>query len=219
MVPRVKICCIASLDEARRAVAAGASALGLVGRMPSGPGPIDDATIAAIARAAPPAVATFLLSAETASEALIDQARRLAPSALQLVDAVAGPAVYAALRRACPALKLVQVIHVRGAASVDEARAAAAHVDALLLDSGNPDAAVPELGGTGRTHDWAVSRRIVDAVAVPVFLAGGLNAANVGAAIRAVRPFGVDVCSGLRPAGALDDARLAAFMAAIRAAA
>ena len=123
--PRVKVCCIASVDEARLAVSLGASALGLVSAMPSGPGVIDDATIAAVARAAPPSVATFLLTCETEADALIDQARRLAPSALQLVDAVAGPAVYAALRAALPALKLVQVIHVRGAASVDEARAAA----------------------------------------------------------------------------------------------
>ena len=218
MVTRIKICCSASLDEARRAVAAGADALGLVSRMPSGPGPIDDATIAAVARAAPPPVATFLLTCETEADALIDQARRLAPTAVQLVDAVAGPAVYATLRAALPALRLVQVIHVRSAASVDEARAAAAHVDALLLDSGNPAAAIKELGGTGRVHDWALSRRIVETAGVPVFLAGGLNPGNVGAAIRAVRPFGVDVCSGLRVGGALDDARLAAFIRAARAA-
>ncbi len=216
---RVKICCIASVEEARLAVAHGAAAIGLVSRMPSGPGPIDDATIAAVARAAPPPVATFLLTCETAAEALIDQARRLAPTALQLVDAVAGPSVYAALRAALPHLKLVQVIHVRGAASVDEARAAAAHVDALLLDSGNPEAALKELGGTGRVHDWALSRRIVETAGVPVFLAGGLRAGNVGEAIRAVRPFGVDLCTGVRTAGALDDDKLASFMAAVRAAA
>jgi peptide-methionine (S)-S-oxide reductase len=154
-----------------------------------------------------------------AAEALIDQARRLAPTTLQLVDAVAGPSVYAALRDACPALKLVQVIHVRGEASVGEARDAARHVDALLLDSGNPEAAVKELGGTGRVHDWAISRRIVETARVPVFLAGGLRPGNVGDAIRAVRPFGVDLCTGVRSDGRLDEAKLAAFMAAVRAAA
>jgi phosphoribosylanthranilate isomerase len=74
------------------------------------------------------------------------------------------------------------------------------------------------LGGTGRIHDWAVSRRVVEAVREPVFLAGGLNPGNVGDAIRSVRPFGVDVCSGLRTAGRLDDAKLTDFMAAVAAA-
>ena len=214
MGPRVKICCIASIEEAQLAIARGASAIGLVGRMPSGPGPIPDALIARIARAVPPPVATFLLTCETASDALCEQATRLAPSALQLVDEIAAPRVYAALRRACPALKLVQVVHVRGEESVEQARRAAPHVDALLLDSGNPEAAVKELGGTGRVHDWAVSRRIVAAVDRPVFLAGGLTATNVAAAIAQVRPFGVDVCSGVRSGGALDPAKLDAFMRA-----
>ncbi len=212
---RVKICCIASLAEARAAIAHGAAALGLVSRMPSGPGVIDDRLIGEITRAAPPAVATFLLTSEVEAAPLIAQARRLAPSALQLVDAVAGPAVYQALRSALPALKLVQVIHVRSEASVAEALEAAAHVDALLLDSGNPEAAVKELGGTGRTHDWRLSRRIVDTARVPVFLAGGLNPENVGDAVAAVRPFGVDVCSGLRTGGALDAARLRQFITAL----
>ena len=196
------------------AIAHGADALGLVSRMPSGPGVIDDRTIHAIARAVPPAVATFLLTSEVEAAALIAQARRLAPSALQLVDAVHGPAVYQALREALPALKLVQVIHVEDDASVAAALAAAAHVDALLLDSGNPTAKVKELGGTGRVHDWRLSSRIVDTARVPVFLAGGLNPGNVAEAIATVRPFGVDVCSGLRINGALDAARLARFMQA-----
>jgi phosphoribosylanthranilate isomerase len=117
-----------------------------------------------------------------------------------------------------PGIKLVQVVHVTGEASVDEARQAAAGVDALLLDSGNPALPVKELGGTGRTHDWSLSRRIVDTVPVPVYLAGGLTPANVGEAVRRVRPFGVDVCSGVRAGGRLDEARLAAFIAAVRAA-
>jgi phosphoribosylanthranilate isomerase len=94
----------------------------------------------------------------------------------------------------------------------------APEVDALLLDSGNQSLPVKELGGTGRTHDWSVSRRIVEAAPVPVYLAGGLTPDNVGEAVRRVRPFGVDVCSGVRSGGRLDEARLAAFAAAVRAA-
>ncbi len=212
---RVKICCIASIGEARTAIAHGAAALGLVSRMPSGPGVIDDRLIGEVIRAAPPGVSTFLLTSAIDAAPLIAQATRLAPSALQLVDAVSGPAVYQALRAALPALKLVQVIHVRDESAVAAALAAAVHVDALLLDSGNPAADMKELGGTGRIHDWRLSRRIVDTARVPVFLAGGLDAANVSEAIAAVRPFGVDACSGLRRDGALEPARLARFMAAI----
>jgi phosphoribosylanthranilate isomerase len=103
--------------------------------------------------------------------------------------------------------------------SPEEAEMAAApHVEALLLDSGNPTLPVKELGGTGRTHDWSISRQILEAVGIPVFLAGGLNPANVTAAIRHVGPFGIDVCSGVRTAGRLDAAKLADFFRSVSAA-
>lgn len=217
---RVKVCCIASRDEARRAVALGADALGLVSAMPSGPGVVEDATIADVAAHVPPPVATFLLTARVDATSIAAQARSAGVNTVQLVDAVA-PRELAALRDALPYVRLVQVIHVLDDASVAEAEAALPHVHALLLDSGNPRLAVKELGGTGRVHDWAVSRRIrdaADAAHVPVFLAGGLRAENVADAVRAVRPFGVDVCSGVRTGGRLDTAKLAAFVAAAAAA-
>lgn len=210
---RVKVCCISSAAEARMAVAAGAAALGLVSGMPSGPGVIPEARIAEIAAGVPPPVATFLLTSLVEPEAIIAQQRRCRASTVQLCDRLA-PGAHAALRAALPGIALVQVVHVRGEESVREAEALDGAVDALLLDSGNPDLAVKELGGTGRTHDWALSRRIVQRVGVPVFLAGGLRADNVGAAIRAVQPFGVDLCTGVRTAGRLDAAQLRAFMRA-----
>jgi phosphoribosylanthranilate isomerase len=216
---RIKICCIQSEAEARLAIAQGADALGLVGTMPSGPGPIEDELIAAIAARVPPPVATFLLTSKTEAEAIIDHARRCRTNTLQLVDRIADE-VYPRLRQALPGIKLVQVIHVRGEETLAEAVGAAAHADALLLDSGRPHAPIKVLGGTGRVHDWAVSRRIVDAVPCPVFLAGGLRVDNVGAAIATVRPFGVDVCTGLRRADdySLDPGKLEAFVAAVAAA-
>lgn len=214
---RVKICCIQSVEEARLAIAHGADALGLVGAMPSGPGPIEDGLIAEIAAAVPPPVATFLLTSETTVEGLVAHARRCRPTALQLVDRIAAE-VYPRLRAALPGTKLVQVIHVTGPAALDEALRAAPLVDALLLDSGRPDEAVKVLGGTGRAHDWRISRRIVEAVPRPVFLAGGLRADNVGEAIAAVRPFGVDLCTGVRWTDyRLDPAKLAAFVEAVAA--
>lgn len=213
MSPRIKICCIASRAEAALAIRHGASALGLVSAMPSGPGPIGEDLIAEIAAAVPPPIATFLLTSATRAEAIVAQAHKCRPTALQLVDAVETD-VYRALRAEVPWVKLVQVIHVTGPDSLDEALGAATQVDALLLDSGNPRLAVKELGGTGRIHDWRVSRMIVERVNVPVFLAGGLNNANVAEAIRAVRPFGVDLCSSVRSNGNLDEGKLVQFIAA-----
>ncbi len=197
-------------------MAHGASAVGLVSSMPSGPGPIPDELIAEIAARVPPGVATFLLTSLQEVDAIVDQQHRCGTSTIQLVDEVETGA-HARLRRALPGIKIVQVIHVTGAGSVDEARRVAPHVDAILLDSGNPTLAVKELGGTGRVHDWALSRQIVEAVPVPVFLAGGLRVGNVAEAIRAVRPFGVDICSGLRPSGSLDASLLEAFVAQLSA--
>lgn len=196
------------------AIGAGASALGLVSAMPSGPGPIDEALIAEIAAAVPARVATFLLTALQDADAIIDQQRRCRTSVLQLVDEV-GPGALRELRAALPVVKLVQVIHVTGPASVAQAQAVAPLVDALLLDSGSPALAVKQLGGTGRTHDWALTRRIRDSVRVPVWLAGGLGARNVAAAIDAVKPHGVDLCSSVRRGGRLDAAKLRAFFAAV----
>lgn len=214
MTTRVKICCIASVEEARMATRAGASALGLVSEMPSGPGVIPADTIAEIAAAAPPGVATFLLTCRTDPGEIAEQQRRSGVGVIQLCDEPA-PGARAALRRALPGVKLVQVIHVLGFQSVNAALAAAPEVDALLLDSGRPDLAVKELGGTGRVHDWETSRAIREAVDVPVFLAGGLRPDNVARAIGIVRPFGVDLCSGIRTEGRLDERLLADFMRAV----
>ena len=215
---RIKVCCIASEEEAALAIAMGASAIGLVSRMPSGPGPIPEARIRDIARIVPPGVSTFLLTSETTAEPIIAQQRFCGTNTLQLVDEVE-PGVHAVLRDALPGIKIVQVIHVRDENAVAEARQVSPQVDALLLDSGNPSLATKELGGTGRAHDWAVSRRIRDAVQVPVYLAGGLNPLNVSKAIGQVQPFGVDVCSGLRTDGRLDAEKLEQFMHAVREAA
>jgi phosphoribosylanthranilate isomerase len=210
----VKICCIMSEDEARIAVRHGAAALGLVSRMPSGPGVIEEARIAEIAARVPPPVATFLLSSSTTVEELVEQHLRTRTNTIQLVDSVPRENLRA-LRQTLPGVRLVQVIHVAGQASVDEALAVAPEVDALLLDSGNPLLAVKELGGTGRIHDWEVSRRIRELSPVPVFLAGGLRPENVVEAVRRVGPFGVDICSGLRTNGVLDEEKVTRFFRAL----
>jgi len=162
----------------------------------------------------PPPIATFLLTCERTAESIIAQQRRCRTNTIQLVDYVAAE-VYARLRAELPGIALVQVVHITGAESVDYAVNVASKVDALLLDSGNPALVVKQLGGTGRTHNWMFSRSIRDAVQVPVFLAGGLNPANVAEAVAAVQPFGLDLCSGVRTDDKLDPAKLHAFFDAV----
>jgi phosphoribosylanthranilate isomerase len=210
----VKVCCIADLAEARLAISAGAAAIGLVSEMPSGPGVIPDELIAEIAAAIPRPTETFLLTARRDADAIADQHRRCGTTALQLVDQVPATELRR-LRALLPGVRLVQVVHVGGEESVDEACTVAGLIDTLLLDSGNPSLPVKQLGGTGRVHDWSYSRRIREIAGVPVLLAGGLHPGNVRAAVDLVAPAGLDVCSGLRTGGRLDAGKLAAFIAAI----
>jgi phosphoribosylanthranilate isomerase len=208
--PRVKICCIGSLEEARLAIRYGASALGLVSEMPSGPGVLPESLIAEIAATVPPAVASFLLTCRQDAASIIEQQRRCRTNTIQICDRLEQGS-YAEMREALPGIALVQVIHVCGPESVAEALAVAPQVDAILLDSGNQALPVKELGGTGRAHDWAISARIRARAGVPLFLAGGLRAGNVREAVERVRPFGIDVCGGVRTSGKLDERKLDAL--------
>lgn len=217
MRTRIKVCCIESADAMATAVGQGADALGFVGPMPSGTGILRLDTARALIARVPPGIASFLLSSAVDAEQLVEEARSTGAAVLQIVDRVA-PAAYATLRRALPALRIVQVVHVEGEAAIDEALEVGARVDAVLLDSGSRAGPVALLGGTGAVHDWAISREIAGRCPVPVWLAGGLTPGNVTAAIRTVHPFGVDLCTGLRTAGMLDEAKLRAFVSAVAAA-
>jgi phosphoribosylanthranilate isomerase len=210
MNPRIKICCINSIEEAKTAIEFGASAIGLVAKMPSGPGPISDDLIKQIAMNVPPPVATFLLTSETSVEMIIKHHQRTNTNTIQIVDSLKA-GTYKQLKDALPSVKIVQVIHVRDEQSVDEAISISEMVDAILLDSGNPDLKIKELGGTGKVHNWKLSRQIRDKSKCPIFLAGGLRPDNVRQAIEEVNPFAVDVCSGVRTNGKLDKQKLTDF--------
>jgi phosphoribosylanthranilate isomerase len=207
---RVKICCISSVQEAKIAIQAGAAALGLVANMPSGPGIISDDDFRDITRTIPPPIATFMLTSETSAQKIIEHQRRTLTNTIQIVDTLQS-GTYAEIRAALPNIKLVQVVHVIDERTIDEALQLADAVDALLLDSGNPNLAIKELGGTGRVHNWLISRKIVEQSKIPVFLAGGLNAQNVRQAIEQVQPFGLDLCSGVRTNQQLDPYKLNLF--------
>jgi phosphoribosylanthranilate isomerase len=213
--PKVKICCIQSIEEAELAIKYGASAIGLVSEMPSGPGVISEDLIEKIAAAVPSTIDSFLLTSKLDADSIIEQHRKCKTTTLQIVDRVKTN-VLIKLKQELPAIRLVQVLHVNGEESITEAKNVAQFVDALLLDSGNQKLAVKELGGTGRTHDWTISRKIRDAVSVPVYLAGGINAKNVLDAAKEVEPFGIDLCSGVRTENKLDEKRLEEFFSVFK---
>ncbi len=211
---RVKICCISSVEEANLAIKYGASALGLVSNMPSGPGVIDEDLITEIVKITPPPVATFLLTSESRADKIITQQRKTNVNTLQLVDFVPYDELKK-LRNKLPTVKLVQVIHVLNERSIEEAKSVEQYVDALLLDSGNPNLDEKVLGGTGKQHNWDISKKIREEVNTPLFLAGGLNPQNVHEAIEKIGPFGIDVCSGVRTNGKLDEEKLKSFFSGI----
>ena len=206
---KLKVCCMKSVDELQLAAKYGAHAIGLVGDMPSGPGIISDEEAMQFAIAAPNGLETFLLSSRTTAEDIAAHIELVKPTTVQLVWHL-DPAVHRQLATLTN-VKRVQVIHVEDQSAIELAQSYASFADALLLDSGKPTAATIELGGTGRTHDWSLSRRIVETVDLPVYLAGGLTPSNIQEAVETVAPYGVDLCSGVRTDGKLDEQKLAAF--------
>lgn len=208
--PRVKICCMNSIQEAEMAIRYGASAIGLVSEMPSGPGVISEDLITQIARSVPPSVSSFLLTSKQDTGSIIEQQRSSGVNTIQLCDRLRSGS-YTDFRKAIPGIAIVQVIHVTGPMSIEDAVSLAPYVDGILLDSGNQSLPVKELGGTGRTHDWSISKKIRELVDVPLFLGGGLNPDNVAEAVSQVGSFGVDVCTGVRSNGMLDEVKLSKF--------
>lgn len=206
---------MASQQEAQLAIEAGADAIGFVAVMPFGPHAIDDPTIANIIARVPPPISTFLLTSENTATAIARHVERTRPCTVQIVSPLS-PSESAQLAELLPTMRRVQVIHIEDESALDLIAAYAPHVHAYLLDSGRPNLPLPEFGGTGRTHDWRISAEFVRRSPLPVFLAGGLSVANVGEAIRSVRPFGVDLCSGVRTEGRLDATKLSAFVEAVR---
>lgn len=207
MKVKVKICCISSIEEASLAIAHGAAAIGLVGRMPSGPGIITDELIHSIAKTVLPPIDSFLLTSETTAEAIIEHHNKVNTTTIQMVDALSGRE-YHKIREAIPHIKLVQVIHVLDEKAVQEAIEISEWVDSILLDSGNPNLSTKVLGGTGKTHNWDLSKKIRENIGIPTYLAGGINKDNIRKAIEHVQPYGIDLCSSVRTNGQLDECKL-----------
>ncbi len=211
---KIKICCIGSLKEAELAINYGATAIGLVGPMPSGPGIINNNLIESIAKNIPTDISSFLLTSETKAKNIIAHYNEVRTTTIQLVDRI-NHEDYDIIKSALPSVELIQVIHVQDESSIKEAIHIADYADGLLLDSGRPNESVKILGGTGKTHNWEISRRIKEAISIPLYLAGGINSKNVKAAIEMVKPDGVDLCSGVRTNDQLDELKLSDFFKAI----
>ncbi|MEM7211352.1 MAG: phosphoribosylanthranilate isomerase [Pseudomonadota bacterium] len=204
---------MASPEEARICAELGVDLIGLVGPMPSGAGIITPKRCREISAASAAWVTSVLLtSSETANDihADVEDANVRAVQLVRHVD----PGVHRALSVSLPHVRRFQVIHVEDDSALDLIDIYAPLADAFLLDSGRPSSS--ELGGTGRVHDWAISAEFVKRSPLPVFLAGGLKPQNVGIAISTVKPFGLDICSGVRTADdRLDPEKLRAFMDAV----
>ncbi len=208
---KIKICCIKNITEANLAIKYGAYAIGLVSEMPSGPGVISEREISKIAELVPKNIKTFLLTSKQSSHEIISQLKRCKTNTVQIVDKLS-EGTYEEIRTALPDIEIIQVIHALNKNTIHEAITISKDVDGLLLDSGNPNLNTKVLGGTGKTHNWELSKEICNSVDIPVFLAGGLNPNNISEAIKAVNPNGVDLCSGVRTNGNLDENKLASFV-------
>jgi len=215
---KIKICCTANAEEALLARAAGATAIGLVGEMPSGPGVIGVEAAATIVGALPSDIDTFFLTSKTRADDIETELVRCGANTVQVVQH-SDPREHERLQATLPQVRRVQVVHVEDESALSLIERYGQVVDALLLDSGRTAGAKPQFGGTGSVHDWSISRQFVESTDLPVYLAGGLSSKNIFDAIAAVRPAGVDVCSGVRTDGALDPEKLQAFMAEINRAA
>lgn len=209
---RVKICGIASVVEARLAIRYGASMLGMVAEHDVGTAPLDTAEIAHIAATLPPGVTAVVLTHRTDAAAILDLQHHCRVGAIQLLSPTT-PAARQAILEGAPGVQLLQVVPLNTTAPDEAIQQAARHSNAVLLDAGPPGDEVR--GRPGQIRDWTRCRQLVRAAAVPIVLAGGLSGDTVRAAIRAVRPYGVDAGARLRTDGQLDSAALAVFASGV----
>jgi phosphoribosylanthranilate isomerase len=202
----VKICGIRRREDALIAAELGADAIGLlVGQRHNSPDFISATVARDIDRALPPSVEAVLV---THVEDIDKLERLLQESEIRTVQlhSEIAPSSVERLRGRLPHLKIFKSVSVISADSVAYPEAFAQLVDGFVLDSIN--LATDQVGGTGKTHDWSVSRQIVMRYPeIPSILAGGLNSENVRSAIEQVHPFGVDVNSGTKAPDEFKDPR------------
>lgn len=215
----VQVAGVRDLAEAEMLADCGVDWIGLPLRLAYHRPDLDEAQAAALIRALPPRVTPVLITYLDRAEAIVQFATALGVHRVQLHGPVAA-AELAKLKRLAPWLWVMKSLIV-GAADQEQLLRQVADfspwVDAFITDTFDPITGAR--GATGMTHDWRVSRRLAAASPRPVLLAGGLTPANVGRAVAAVRPAGVDAHSGLEDRfGRKDRALVAAFVTAAKAA-
>lgn len=210
---RVKICGIGTIDDLGAAADAGADAIGLiVGTTHLSEDELDPHKAASLAAAAPVFISTVLVTHLTDASHICELADIIGVDTIQAHGELTTAAAAQELWNQRQHRRIIRTLHVTGEHSIDDAEEASTYAHALLLDTRTKS----RLGGTGLTHDWNISRRIVQRVYPrPVILAGGLAADNATEAIRAVHPFGIDANSRLKnAAGRKDRAACAEFVRA-----
>ena len=199
---RVKICGITSREDLDLVVEAGADAIGLIVDVDvETPREIDPDLAVELARATPPFVTTVLVTMPDTPEATVELASRIQPDVVQIHGpSTPGDLAYLSANTGGDVIKAV---------SPDEAGTYDTVADALLVDSLDEEGA----GGTGETHDWERTRELVEKLSAPVVLAGGLTPENVAKEVETVRPFAVDVASGVEAqAGRKDPDAVTSFV-------
>ncbi|MHC8597672.1 phosphoribosylanthranilate isomerase [Arenicellales bacterium IMCC55707] len=212
---QIKVCCIANAEEAQIALNQGINAVGLVGHMPSGPGVIGSDRAASIIAALPGGVDSFFLTSHELGRDIVEALGVIKASTVQIVRHI-DPVEYLPIIENLPNLRRIQVIHVENDSALGLIERYNEVADAFLLDSGKTMGTNPQFGGTGKVHDWVISKQFVQSTDLPVYLAGGLSSENVFRAVTEVRPAGVDVCSGVRSNDTLDLEKLQAFVQEVK---
>jgi len=206
---RVKICGNRTPEEVSLAVSLGADAVGLiVGVRHKSEDALTPERAAHMLALIPVFVSSVLVTHLVSAEEVLALYDKVPTSTIQLHDAIS-EAEIEAIRRRLPWVRLIKAVGVKDGSAIDVARRFEPLVDAILVDTHTSD----RIGGTGITHDWSISRDIVRAVRCPVILAGGLTPENLANAVALVRPYGVDVNSGVEfPNGDKDPDREKAFI-------
>ncbi len=211
---RVKICGIKTLEDALAAAEAGADELGFHVGLTGARAPLEADNVAKIIAELPENVESVMVTSVTEAEQLIQLARKTGAQVIQLYGD-ATPETIGDVRKALPGIKVWKVLNVSDESSIEKAKEYQDSADAIALDTLNKETGVR--GGTGKTHDWNISKKIVESISIPVILAGGLNPENVADAVKTVHPYGLDVNSGVsNPDGSKNIEKVKAFVQAAK---
>ncbi|MBI9104532.1 MAG: phosphoribosylanthranilate isomerase [Spirochaetales bacterium] len=185
-----------SLEEARAIIDAGVDHIGITPGENNLPGEISYKDAFEIFQAVKGEITRIAITVSTDIEEIIEMVKAVQPDILHICGPsstmMPPPALYE-LRRALPGIRIMQAISVGDRSAVDLCLKYQDAADIIILDT--EVSTIGGIGASGETHDWSISKEIVDRCKLPVILAGGLSPDNVAAAIKAVRPWGVDSLS------------------------